>query len=260
MKKILLTLMLVFALCTPVCAFNNEPICDNAALLSEEGAAELSAYISELRDAYSMDIAVYTEQQMSGSGAEQTADNIFDSLGYGFGENADGILLYISAEPRNYHFTTHGAAIDIFNDANLEYIEQNVLAYLKEDDYDSAVSVYADCAAEVLEDPSGESTAADGAPQPEDTTAHNMIVILCGLLLPLIIAFVATRIRLAKMHTAVKDDYAASYVKKGSMNITRSRDIFLYSTITKTEKPKPQESDTHTSSSGETHGGRGGSY
>ena len=56
-----------------------------------------------------------------------------------------------------------------------------------------------------------------------------------------------------------ENDYAANYVKPGSMNISVSRDLFLYSRITKTERPK-ESSGTHTSSSGRTHGGRGGSF
>lgn len=265
MKKLILTITLIFALCIPACAFDNDPICDNAALLSAADAEELSQYISELRDAYDIDIAVYTEEKMSGESAEQTADDIYDSKGYGSGAGADGILLYISADPRNYCITTCGSALDIFYDANLEYIEDNVLAFLKENDYLSAVSVYAECVQEILEDPTGENSAdgaaaEDGAPAEEDTTAHNMIVLLCGLIIPLIIAFAVTRIKLSKMHTAVKDDYAANYIKKGSMDIRRSKDIFLYSTVTKREKPKPTETTAHQSSSGKTHGGRGGSY
>ena len=130
MKKLLLTITLIFALCIPACAFDNDPICDNAALLS--------------------------------AAAEQTADDIYDSKGYGSGAGADGILLYISADPRNYCITTCGSALDIFYDANLEYIEDNVLAFLKENDYLSAVSVYAECVQEILEDPTGENSA-DGA-------------------------------------------------------------------------------------------------
>ena len=65
----------------------------------------------------------------------------------------------------------------------------------------------------------------------------------------------------AKMKTAVENDYAANYMKDGSMKLDISRDIFMYSKITKTEKAKSDSaSDTHTSSSGETHGGRGGSF
>lgn len=53
-------------------------------------------------------------------------------------------------------------------------------------------------------------------------------------------------------------------MKAGSMNITESRDMFLYNTVTRTAKPKDNDSgggsSTHTSSSGSTHGGGGGKF
>jgi len=55
-------------------------------------------------------------------------------------------------------------------------------------------------------------------------------------------------------------------MKSGSLNITESRDTFLYNTVTRTAKPKNTDSgssggsSTHTSSSGETHGGGGGKF
>lgn len=53
-------------------------------------------------------------------------------------------------------------------------------------------------------------------------------------------------------------------MKAGSMNITESRDMFLYDTVTRTAKPKDNDSgggsSTHTSSSGSTHGGGGGKF
>ena len=45
----------------------------------------------------------------------------------------------------------------------------------------------------------------------------------------------------------------------GSMNMAVSRDMFLYSKTIRTEKAK-SNSGTHTSSSGRTHGGSGGSF
>ena len=51
-------------------------------------------------------------------------------------------------------------------------------------------------------------------------------------------------------------------MKKNSMQITQSRDLFLYKTLGRTEKPKSEDrsggSSTHSSSSGKTHGGGGG--
>ena len=60
-------------------------------------------------------------------------------------------------------------------------------------------------------------------------------------------------------HTKVAD-----YMKKNSLNLTRCGDMFLYNQVSRTAKPKEDSSgggsSTHTSSSGETHGGSGGSF
>ena len=57
---------------------------------------------------------------------------------------------------------------------------------------------------------------------------------------------------------------ADSYVRDGSLNVTASRDMFLYSSVSRTAKPEPESSSggssTHTSSSGTTHGGGGGKF
>ena len=59
---------------------------------------------------------------------------------------------------------------------------------------------------------------------------------------------------------------AASYEREGSMNLTNSRELFLYRDVHRTERPKESSSSdsggssTHTSSSGTTHGGGGGSF
>ena len=68
----------------------------------------------------------------------------------------------------------------------------------------------------------------------------------------------------AKLKTVRFQPAANSYMKAGSMNITESRDLFLYNTVTRTAKPKDNDSgggsSTHTSSSGSTHGGGGGKF
>ena len=104
-------------------------------------------------------------------------------------------------------------------------------------------------------------TAKSGNPYNEKyySATYLIGVILFCLIVPLLIAFFKMKGKLKKMKTAVENDYAANYMKPGSMSIDFSRDLFLYSRVTKTEKPK-SNSNTHTSSSGRTHGGSGGSF
>jgi uncharacterized protein len=103
--------------------------------------------------------------------------------------------------------------------------------------------------------------AKDGKPYDEKqySTKYLIGVIIAALLIPLLVALILMKKKLKKMKTVVENDYAANYVKPGSMKLSVSRDLFLYSRITKTERPK-SSSGTHTSSSGRTHGGRGGSF
>ena len=259
MKRIfscLLLLLLVISLVIPAYAdFQNPSIVDDAEYLMQSELSYLSKELDKVREKYSFEVAIYTESDMTSGTAEASADDIYDYFGYGAGENDDGIMLYICRDTREYHFTTHGKGREYFNKNGLIYLESKVLPYLEDDNYYKAFSVYIETADELL------SMARDGKPYNEKnlSTTYIIGVILTCLLAPLLIAFVMMKKKLKKMKTAVENDYATNYVKPGSMNISVSRDLFLYSRITKTEKPK-ESSGTHTSSSGRTHGGRGGSF
>lgn len=69
-----------------------------------------------------------------------------------------------------------------------------------------------------------------------------------------------------KLKTVRAQKAANSYMKKDSMQITESRDLFLYHTVTRTAKASGGSSggrggsSTHRSASGTTHGGGGGKF
>lgn len=259
MKKrisaILTVVMLVTSAVTAFAAFNNPAVVDKSGYLSESRFDEISSLLDDVRQKYDFDVAIYTEKAMSGTDAQNTADDLFDYLGYGFGENADGIMLYISADERKYHLTTHGTGEAVFNERGLAHLEEMILPSLRDNDYYSAMKLYAEGCEELLE------MAAQGKPYNKKTLTTSYVCCVIGgaLLIPLLLAYLMTSIKVKKMKTAVQNNYAANYMKPGSMNLSLSRDIFLYSTVTKTPKPK-QNSGSHTSSSGESHGGRGGSF
>ncbi len=258
MKRIVTIMIgfLCFVLTITVYAdFIKPTITDSVGYLTEEQNKELSARLDKIREQYSFDIAFVSEDRLSACDAQTSADDIYDYNGYGYGENYDGILFYIADSEREYHFTVCGSGKTIFNENGLAYLEKNIVPYLKKGNYYAAVKSYANHTEELLE------MAADG--KPFNKTQHSMKYILCvvagGLLLPLILAYFMMHKKLCAMKTAVKEDYAGNYMKPNSMNLDFSRDIFLYSTVTKTEKPK-SDSGSHTSSSGRSHGGRGGSF
>ena len=259
MKRIFSCLLLLLIttsfVVTAYADFQNPSIVDDAGYLMQSELSSLSKELDKVREKYGFEVAIYTESDMTSSTAEASADDIYDYNGYGAGENDDGILLYICSDTREYHFTTHGEGLKYFNSNGLKYLESKVVPYLSEDDYYEAFEIFIETTDELLQ------MAKDGKPYNEKqySTKYLIGVIIAALLIPLLVAWILMKKKLKKMKTAVENDYAANYVKPGSMKLSVSRDLFLYSRITKTERPK-SSSGTHTSSSGRTHGGRGGSF
>ena len=259
MKRIFSCLLIILIMSSVVLSvnaeFQNPSIVDEAGYLMQSELSSLSKDLDKVREKYNFEVAIYTESDMTSSTAEASADDIYDYKGYGAGENDDGILLYICADTREYHFTTHGKGLEYFNSNGLAYLESEVLPYLSENDYYEAFEEYIETTDELLQ------MAKDGKPYNEKQYSMKYLfgVIIVCLIAPLLIAFWMMQKKLKKMKTAVENDYAANYMKQGSLKINTSKDLFLYSRITKTEKPK-SNSGTHTSSSGRTHGGRGGSF
>lgn len=278
MKNIkLLTFSLIFLLF----AFSTTAQCktyltDNAGLLTENEKTLLEQKLSENSENLSVDIAVYTENAMTGSDAQSTAENLYDSLGYGYGENRDGILFYISMDEREYYLDTYGESSNRFGEDGQIYIEEKILEHLGNGEYYDAFMSYADAVDFVLTNTqnddnnnnyySEDGEYADYYEQAEDKHPSWLtFVVLLGI--PALVAFIMTRVKQGKMKTAVLQNTADSYIKNNSVNITKSRDIFLFSTVTKT--PIPQN-DNHSSghssggfsggSSSGGHSGRGGSF
>ena len=82
----------------------------------------------------------------------------------------------------------------------------------------------------------------------------------------LVLAWVVVSVMKSRLRSVAFQENAASYVREGSMNLTNSRELFLYRDVHRTEHVEAKDSDssggssTHTSSSGTTHGGGGGSF
>ena len=108
----------------------------------------------------------------------------------------------------------------------------------------------------------GEPYDIDNEPQKPMSWIWIPISLVAGIVLSLIVVGTMK----SKLKTVHFQAAANNYVKAGSMNLTESRDIFLYNTMTKTKKEKNDSSSggggssTHTTSSGSTAGGGGGTF
>ena len=154
MRKKIITAALLILLClglsVPVFATDTDRLVDYANLLSVAQQAQIEAHLDALSQEHQLDIVVVTVDDIRGYTSQQFADDYFDYNGYGQGYDRDGILLLISMEDRDWAISTSGWCITAFTDAGLAHMEDEIVPYLSDGEYDQAFSTFADLCEEFV--------------------------------------------------------------------------------------------------------------
>ena len=270
-KKILIALFaLILSLCAAVPALadgavgfaeDRDRVVDDAALLSDSEKTALMEKLGEIRARQKMDIVIVTAKTLNGATPAEYADDTYDYNGYGYGSNRDGLLLLIGMENRDWYISTTGYGITAFTDAGIQYIGSKIKEPLSDGDYADAFNTFAELCDDFI------TRARNGSPYDSGNMPKEPMKpgwILVAVIAGFILSFITVGTMKGKLKTVRFQPAANSYMKAGSMNITESRDMFLYNTVTRTAKPKDSDSgggsSTHTSSSGSSHGGGGGKF
>lgn len=267
---ILLALLLtVFPTCFAFAADVAPRLVDQADLLSDDEERELLSKLDEISERQQVDLVVVTRKSLKGKSPMEYADDYYDQKGYGFGDEKDGILFLLSMEERDWYISTKGFGITAVTDAGLEYMSEQFLDDLKEGEYASAFTTFAEqCDDYVTQARTGSSYDVGNLPK-EPFAFFGRLILALGI--GFFISLIATTIMRSKLKTVHSQPAADSYIKKGSINLTKENDLFLYRHVERREKPKDDDdsyshsslsggSSTHTSSSGATHGGGGGKF
>ena len=264
MKKygiLLFTVLLSVLLCMSVSAESAAPrLADEADILTKTEESELILLLDEISERQRVDVVVHTVQSIGTDSVQDAADNLFERCGYGMGEDRSCILLLISMEARDWHITTAGYGITAATKVGIAYIEENMVPYLSDGAYAEAFSTYAEiCDRFITMAKSGNPFDADDLPKEPFPVLRNLIVCL-GI--GMIVGWIAVGKMKAKLISVRRRSEATEYTKHGSMHVTESKDIFLYRTVSKTEKSdsSTEKSETHQTSSGTTVGGNGGKF
>ena len=252
MKKFLLLLLTLLLLC-PAALGEIPRVVDEAGLLTADQEAQLESAIALIRSQYPFDVAVALMNGEARQDVKYDADLFYDRSGYGHGPDKDGILLYLRMTDRAYFILTTGSGERIFDDGALDAIENQILPALRRNEYPTAMARFVNAV---------DGRLAASAPLAR-ATALLPLFLIAGLALGLIVAFSMK----AQMKTVRRKTNASSYVRDGSFQLTRSQDVYLYTTTTR------QRIETNTSggrsgsggggftgASGPHHGGRGGHF
>lgn len=274
MKKNILITMLTLVLClfmiVPALAegentgdgFADEyyRLLDMASLLSDEDVDSLTARLDELSLRQKMDVVIATTNTLEGKSVVAYADDLYDNCSFGYGANRDGLILVISMEDNDWYISTCGYGITAFTDAGIKYIGEQIVPYLSDKDFAGAFATYITLCDEFITQARTDKPYDIGSlPRKPMSPAWILVCLILGLIL----SCVTVGKMKAKLTTVRAQAAANSYMKNDSMNITDSREMFLYKNVTRTKRSNESSgggSSTHTSSSGTSHGGGGGKF
>lgn len=271
LMSIFFALLLLANITLPVVAAGDAPrLVDEADLLTDDEETSLLEQLDEISERQQVDVVVVTVNSLEGAGIVEYTDDFFDYNGYGFGEGRDGILFLISMEERDWYISTCGYGIMALTDAGMDYMSEKFLDDLSAGEYAAAFTVFAGlCDDFITQARMGEPYDVDNLPKEPFEFVWSLIT---ALGIGFIISLIATGIMRSGLKTVRGQSEAGAYIKKDSMELTTENDLFLYKRVDRREKPKENESNkpvsssgsggstTHTSSSGTTHGGKGGKF
>lgn len=258
MKKQIMMLLAVLCLLFGTTTTNAQTprIVDDAEILSESTEEKLTEKTAEIAKKYNFDVVFVTVDSTLEKTPEAFADDYFDEHGY----LPDGVLFLVSIDDRKWHISTTGYGIKAFTDYGCGYIGDKVKEKLSDGDYNEAATVFVEECEAFLEE------AEDGTPYDTNHQKKSFLSYVWStgfvIAISLVIAFFMMRSMKKKMNTINRQESASNYVK--NVNLTRKEDVFLRSAVTRTKintgSGSRGGSSTHRSSSGRSHGGRGGSF
>lgn len=243
-------------------AAGKKSVIDDAGLIKASDEKKLDKKIKNIqKDKF--DVVILTVKSLDGKSAQDYADDYYDNNDYGLDNEKSGVLLLVSKGDRKYHISTKGAGIKAFTDYGIGRIKEEIKPYLSDGDYFDACDEFLNITKNFVK------AYKDGTPYDTDNPYNEeidyVILEVIALVIAFVIALISVGIMRLRMNTAKPKGTAMEYIKKGSFKLTSEKDIFMYSTVTKTAKPKDNDnsaggSTTHVSSSGSEHGGGGGSF
>ncbi len=239
---LLLAMALLLSLTVSVCAVSAENLYDEADLLTAEEEALLSQRLEEMCKKFNAQIVIMTVPSAEGS-VDLLVENVFDSMNMGIGQNRDGVLLLVCMNPREYRILSNGFAADAITMDYIEAMGEAIVSDLSHGNYAEAFNTYADQCSYYL----------DGFINgyPFDVGMSLIVALVVGVAAGAAMAIVLTN----QLKSVRQQKQADVYIKSGSMQITKSRDLFLYRQVSRTEK-----SSTQSSGSGSSRNVGGGSF
>ncbi len=251
MKKIFVLFLVLLLLAVPVAA-EGYFVMDDSGLMEDYDVEKLERIYSEYPALYGFTPALVTPDSFGGISAEEYAGQYYDLQEY----PEDGILLLVSLNEGEWYILTNGACHDRISDWDAEKIGEELVPLIREGSYYAAFLKFPELAAAIFE--ANELEYNDDLVSPAVPKKNYGKTVAICMAVGLGIGLLVVGIMASQMKSVRQQSGASDYIRPGSMHLTYSRDIFLYSRVTRTAKPKNNSSSGGSRSSGGGRGGAGG--
>ena len=218
---------------------------DEANLLTSSEEDEIAEVLEDVSAAYETQLVIVTVPELDSS-IDYFAEGLYDTMGFGYGDSYDGVLLIVCMEPRECSILCNGSAANTITPDTRDQILDAVASYLSDGDYAEAFLTFAE-ECEYYLDGSSENSAASTYPDNGNRERSEFTfgsTLLSSLVVGIVIGLIVVAVLAGQLKSVKKQNQARDYVKPGSMHLTQRSDTFLYRNVSRVKR------DSGSSSSG----------
>lgn len=234
----------------------NARFIDETGTLSSEETSYLVGLMDEISQRQSCDVLGVMVNSLGGMSADAYAREYFLSQGFGQGEEKSGVVMVVSLGDSEYGFYTEGYANSEAFEYYLDDISERAKSYLSGGDFLGAFRTYAQLSDEYL------TLSAQGIEPGPTQTERGVLRGGIAAAVGAIAGWLGLGGQKAALTSVHQQSGARTYLRQNSLNLTDTRETFLYNQVTRTRKVQPREGGrpmsgmSGTGNHGSGHGGK----
>ena len=235
---------------------------DDCGILSDEEITELNDELAYIYDTYGYDAVLWISQDVGeDEDYRQYAAQFMQENEIGYGDTHEGMCIFHQPGVRNITIVFRGDTQNEFSTRIQDEMLDKCKTYLKADDpFGGYQSLIHDLEAGLDRIAEGEKIRpmdiSDGS-----VAGRFVTDLLMAFVIMIIPTGVLTWYQVRKMKTRVQQANASAYTADGGLELSEKHDIFLYETVSQTQKVKNDDNDSGSfSSGGESFSGSSSDY
>ena len=234
----LLAACLLLALSLAPGAFAKDSyVLDDYGLYDSSTRQELEQSASQLASTYGVAPYLVVVDDIGSQTVRSFAESYWLDHELGIGSDASGIMFLIAVDSRDYVTITHGTGIYAFTDYGIEQLEDAVVSYLGDDEWEDAAECYYEQCSSILAFCADKGEPLDSHNDPAARVVALGMAFAIALLLALAVAFIVRRILKGQLKSVAAGSSAAGFLA-GSVVLTAQQDVFTGSHVSVVPLPK----------------------